>query len=100
MMETLAQLGLQAGAAGWRIGHAAVRSGALAPLDVPEDERDELLRRAAAGEARDYMDAMVARHGLTPAQGVRLFAVYVYAFVRGALDQALDGGALLHTVEP
>lgn len=100
MMETLAQLGLQAGAAGWRAGHAAVRSGALAPLDVPENERDAMIHRAAADRAADYMDEAVERHGLTPAQGVRLFAVYVYAFVRGALDQALDGGALLHTAEP
>ena len=99
-MESLARLGLQAGAAGWKAGHAAVRSGALAPLDMPEMERDALVQRAAVDEAAGYMDAMVAQHGLTPAQGVRIFAIFVQTFTRGALDQALDGGALLHAAEP
>lgn len=91
----LPQLGLAAGAAGWKAGHEAVRSGALTLAeDVDEADRDERLAAYASERARVYMRQMVEAHSLTPAEGVRLFAVYQHTFVRGALDQALDGGAL------
>lgn len=92
----LPQLGLAAGAAGWKAGHEAVRSGALPLGDPDEAARDTRLAGFAAERARAYMREMVAAHDLTEAAGVRLFSVYWYAFRRGALDQALDGGALLH----
>ena len=91
----LPQYGLAAGAAAWKAGHEAVRSGALALDDLIETERDERLAAFAAAQGRIYMRNTVAAHALTPAEGVRVFWVYLYAFTRGALDQALDGGALL-----
>lgn len=91
----LPQFGLAAGAAAWKAGHEAVRTGALALDDLPEAERDQRLDTYAAAQSRIYMRDTVAAHALTPAQGVRIFWVYLYAFKRGALDQALDGGALL-----
>lgn len=94
----LPQLGLAAGAAGWKAGHEAVRSGALQLDDLTADDEETLKRRIAeyaAEPARAYMRRTVAERNLTPAQGVRLFGVYLHTFIRGALDQALDGGALL-----
>jgi hypothetical protein len=93
----LSQLGLAAGAAGWKAGHEAVRSGAL-QLDVTTVDEEALKRRIAdyaADPARAYMRQTVAERDLTPAEGARLFVVYLHAFIRGALDQALDCGALL-----
>jgi len=74
MTKTLPQLGLAAGAAGWKAGHAAVQSGALV-IDGLDDDADQT-------ERLETYAAELAR-------------VYMYAFSRGALDQALDGGALL-----
>lgn len=91
----LPRLGLAAGGAGWKAGHEAVRSGALPLDDLDETARDERLAAFAAERARAYMREMVTAHSLTEADGVRVFSVYMYAFIRGALDQALDGGALL-----
>lgn len=91
----LPQFGLAAGAAGWKAGHEAVRSRALSLDDLDDTVRDERLAGFAAAQARVYMRQMVAAHTLTQAEGVRLFGVYMHAFTRGALDQALDGGALL-----
>jgi hypothetical protein len=91
----LPQLGLAAGAAGWKAGHAAVRSGALILDEVDEQARDERLAAYAAEQARAYMGEMVEAHALTPAEGVGVWRVYMHAFARGALDQALDAGALL-----
>lgn len=93
-MIPLAQLGLRAGAAGWKAGHLAVRSGALDVLGVPETEQRAVIATAAAREAGPYMDAVVAEERLTSAQGVRLWFAYMGAFINGALDEALDGGVL------
>lgn len=90
----LPQFGLAAGAAGWKAGHEAIRSGTLVLDDLDEAARDERLVTYASEQARAYMRRMKDTHGLTPAEGVRLFAVYLHTFMRGALDQALDGGAL------
>lgn len=95
MTRTLPQLGLAAGAAGWKAGHAAVQSGALVLDGLDDAAQTERIETYAAEHARAYMRQIVAAHGLTPAEGARLFSVYMYAFGRGALDQALDGGALL-----
>jgi len=95
MAHTLSQLGLAAGAAGWKAGHAAVQSGALVLDGLDDTAQTERLETYAAEPARAYMRQTVAANGLTPAEGARLFGVYMYAFSRGALDQALDGGALL-----
>ena len=92
----LPHLGLAAGAAGWKAGHEAVRLGVLPLEDLSETARDERLAAYASEQARTYMREMVNTRGLTPAEGVRLFSVYMHTFIRGALDQALDGGALLH----
>lgn len=92
----LPQLGLAAGAAGWKAGHEAVRSGALILDDLDEPARNERLAAYAAEQARGYMGQIVGAHGLTPAEGVGIWRVYLHTFMRGALDQALDAGALLH----
>ncbi|MFI5272506.1 MAG: hypothetical protein ACHQ4H_05665 [Ktedonobacterales bacterium] len=94
-MQSLAQLGLRAGADGWKAGHAAVRSGTLELVELADAERDAVVQSAAATEARRYMRDAVARLDLTPATGVRLFCVFQRTYVQGALDEALDGGALL-----
>ena len=95
MTDTPALLGLAAGATGWKAGHAAVQSGALILDDLDETTQRERVETYAAELARNYMRHIVAAQGLTPAEGARLFGVYMYTFSRGALDQALDGGALL-----
>jgi hypothetical protein len=94
---------LAAGASGWKAGHEAVRSGALTltlTLTLTLSDNEPALRQRiaafAAEPARAYMHRMIAERGLTPAEGVHLIGVYLYAYTRGALDQALDGGALLH----
>jgi hypothetical protein len=89
-------VGLAAGAAGWKAGHEAIRSGALTLPDEDEPALRQRIAAFAADPARAYMRRMVAERGLTPAEGVRLIGVYLHAYIRGALDQALDGGALLH----
>ena len=94
-MRRLPQLGLAAGAAGWKDGHAAVQSGALVIDELDDATQTERIETYAAEPARAYMRQIVAANGLTPAEGARLFGVYMYAFGRGVLDQALDGGALL-----
>jgi hypothetical protein len=91
----LPQLGLAAGAAGWKAGHEAIRSGALTLDESDEAARNERLAAYAAEPARAYMRQVVEAHKLTPAEGVRIFSIYLHTFIRGALDQALDGGALL-----
>ena len=90
-----AQLALAAGAAGWKAGHAAVRSGALALVDLDDAARDERLSAYAAEQARAYARQAASEHDITPAEGARLVMIYGRTFARGALDQALDGGALL-----
>ncbi|MGZ3637560.1 MAG: hypothetical protein ACXVCX_06935 [Ktedonobacterales bacterium] len=92
----LPRLGLAAGAVGWKAGHEAVRSGALILDERDETACNERLAAYAAEQARAYMAQMVTAHGLTPAEGVGIWRVYMRAFMRGALDQALDAGALLH----
>jgi hypothetical protein len=87
-------LGLAAAAAGWKAGHEAVLSGALMLDDLEDAALQERLAAYAAEQARTYMRRVVDERGLTPAEGVRLFGVYLHTFTRGALDQALDGGAL------
>jgi len=91
----LPRLGLAAGAAGWKAGHEAIRSGALVLTDLDDAGHSERLTAYAAERAREYMRQIVAAHELPQAEGVRLFAVYLHTFMRGALDQALDAGALL-----
>ncbi len=91
----LPQLGLAAGAAGWKAGHEAVRSGTLILDEVDESARNERLAEYAARLARAYMGEMVSAHGLTPAEGVGIWHVYMRTLMRGALDLALDAGALL-----
>ncbi len=90
----LPRLGLAAAAAGWKAGHEAVLSDALTLDDLEEATQKERLAAYAAEQARAYMRRVVDECGLTPAEGVRLFGVYLHTFTRGALDQALDGGAL------
>lgn len=95
MSGMLPQWGLAAGATGWKAGHAAVLSGFLILDELDEQARNERLAAYAAEQARAYMGEMVTAHNLTPAEGVGVWRVYMRAFMRGALDQALDAGALL-----
>jgi hypothetical protein len=92
---------LATGAAAWKAGHAAVRSGTLVlrrSYDITRDdpEIEPELETHAAAEARGYMRQAVARLGLTQAQGVRVFMVYMHAYINGVLDEATgatEGGA-------
>jgi hypothetical protein len=90
----LPRLGLAAAAAGWKAGHEAILSEALTLDGLDDAALRERLAAYAAEQARTYMRRVVDESGLTPAEGVRLFSVYLHTFTRGALDQALDGGAL------
>ena len=93
-MPSLPQLGLQAGAAGWKAGHEAIRSDTLDIVGLDDGERDRIVAAYAAREAGPYMRTVVEENGLTQAQGVRLWSIFMHTFTRGALDQALDAGAL------
>jgi hypothetical protein len=95
----LSQIGLAAGAAGWKSAHIAVLSGTLqltrdysASLpyggDEPKPNIERSVEEFAAREARAYMREVVCREELTPAQGVGIFTTYMYAFLNGALDAA------------
>ena len=92
----LSQIGLAAGAAGWKSAHIAVLSGELHLTgDYPAYGGDESMpnmersvEEFAAREARAYMREVVCREELTPAQGVGVFTTYMYAFLNGALDAA------------
>jgi len=96
-----AQVGLAAGAAGWRAGHAAVRSGALlltgsyaaTPDGLVEPELEQAGQAYAAEQARRYMRERAAALDLTPAQSVRVCFAYLRAFINGVLDEATKGGA-------
>lgn len=95
---------LAAGAAGWRAGHDDVRAGRLSADRIalehgtPQAEDGPLAARAAAS-ARVYTRC-AAHSGLTPAQGARVTLVYMHAYIRGALDEALDAGALDQPQQP
>src|SRR5258708_24307205 len=91
----LPQLGLAAGAAAWKAGHAAVRSGALVLADLDDAARDERLAAYAAEQARAYVRQVEAQQQITPAQGGQLLLVYMRTVPHGAPDQEPGGGALL-----
>lgn len=80
-------LGSRAGAAGWQDAHAAVQTGALVVTQTQYDEPEEDLIAAASEPARRYMQQTVQRLNLTPRLGVNLFAVYMHAYLNGALDE-------------
>ena len=96
----LSQIGLAAGAAGWKSAHIAVLSGVLRlTREYPEGYAycsdsepalgiERVVQEFAAAEARAYMREVVCREELTPAQGVQVFTTYMYAFVNGVLDAA------------
>jgi len=96
----LSQIGLAAGAAGWKSAHLAVLSGALhltrecregyayGSDSEPMLTIERGVQEFAAAEARAYMREIVCRAELTPAQGVEVFTTYMYAFVNGVLDAA------------
>jgi hypothetical protein len=94
MTDVSPELGMAAASAGWKAGHEAVLSGSLSLDDSDDVARNHLIEAYAAEPARAYMRQAVAAHGLTEAEGVRLFGIYMVTFARGARDQALDGGAL------
>ncbi len=80
-------LGSQAGAAGWKDGRADVQTGALVVAQTQYDHPEEELIALASEPARRYMQREVERHHLTPRLGVNLFAVYMHAYLNGALDE-------------
>jgi hypothetical protein len=94
MANVASQLGMAAASAGWKAGHEAVRSGTLILDEIDEIARSEQIEACAVEPARAYMHQVAVTHGLTEAEGVRLFGIYMVTFARGARDQALDGGAL------
>jgi len=91
-----AQVGLAAGAAGWKAGHEAVRSRALVlsqtytagPGGLVEPELEPAGQAYAADQGWHYMRERVAALDLTPAQGVRVCFAYIHAFMNGVLDEA------------
>lgn len=94
--EHFAQHALAAGGAGWKAGHMAVRSGRFSLNGIQESEYESAITAYAAPEARAYMDDRVESLRLTPAQGVRLWSIFIRTYMKGVLDEALDGGALYH----
>jgi hypothetical protein len=97
-LETMqfAQVGLAAGAAGWKAGHEVVRSGALVlsrtytamPDGLIEPELERAAKDYAADRARSYMHERIATLDLTPAQGARVCFAFAHAFMNGVLDEA------------
>ena len=81
-------LGSRAGAAGWKNGHEDVQTGDLVIAQVQYDYPEEDLIALAAAPAKRYMQHVVAALNLTPRQGVNMFAVYMHAYLNGALDEA------------
>jgi hypothetical protein len=81
-------LGSKAGAAGWNDGQAAVRTGALIVAQTQYDHPEADLIASAAEPARRYARQVVASLRLTPRHGVNLFAVYMHAYLNGALEEA------------
>ncbi len=81
-------LGSKAGAAGWKDGQEAVQTGALVVTQTQYDHPEEALIAYAAGPARRYMRQVVASLNLSPRHGVNMFAVYMHAYLNGALDAA------------
>jgi hypothetical protein len=71
-----------------------VRSGALILDEIDEIAWNEQIEAYVAEPARAYMRQAVSAYGLTEAEGVRLFGIYMLTFARGARDQAFDGGTL------
>ena len=94
-----AQVGLAAGAAGWKAGHEAVRSGALvlarvytAGVDgLIEPELEPAAQAYAADQGWRYMRETAAALDLTPAQEVRICFAYIHACMNGILDEATKG---------
>jgi hypothetical protein len=83
-------LGSKAGAAGWSDGREAVQTGALVVAQTHYEYPEEDLIAFAAVPAKRYMQQIVERLGLTPRQGVNMFAVYIHAYLNGALDAAAN----------
>jgi hypothetical protein len=102
-MESIqfAQVGLAVGAAGWKAGHHAVRSGALVlsriytagPNGLIEPELEPDAQAYATDQGWRYMRERVAALDLTPAQGVRVCFAYIHAFMNGILDEAANDSA-------
>jgi hypothetical protein len=80
-------LGSQAGAAGWKDAHEAVQTGVLVVTQTQYDYPEDDLIAAASEPARRYMQQAVERLTLSPRLGVNLFAVYMHAYLNGALDE-------------
>jgi hypothetical protein len=81
-------LGSRAGAAGWKDAHQAVQNGSLAVDQTQYQYAEDRLKVYAATQAKRYMQQIVERLSLTPRQGVNMFAVYMHAYLNGALDEA------------
>lgn len=97
--EVPATVWLAAGAAGWRRGHDDVRGQRLNAEDIAREHEslpanEGFLATAAAEAARVYVHQAAPSANITPAQTARLIMVYMHAYIRGALDEALDAGAL------
>ena len=75
-------------ATAWKDGHEAARSGALKRMYDQGVIPEAALKTYAAEQAKRHMEETMQRLHLTPAQGVRLFAIYARLFMNGVFDQA------------
>jgi hypothetical protein len=75
-------------ATAWKDGHEAARTGALKRVQGQDGNPETALKTYAVEQAKRHMEETVQRLNLTPAQGVRLFAIYVRIFMNGVFDQA------------
>ena len=75
-------------ATAWKDGHEAARTGVLKRIQGQDVISEMALKTYAAEQAKRHMEETVQRLNLTPAQGVRLFTIYVRIFMNGIFDQA------------
>ncbi len=78
----------KAASAGWKAAHQAVQSGALVVAQAQYEEAEAALKTHAAEQAKNYIRQTMQEPNLTPRQEVNLLAVYMHAYLNGALDAA------------
>lgn len=88
MIELPFSITSKTAATAWRDGYEAARSGALKRIQDQDVIPETALKTYAAERAKRHMEETVERLNLTPAQGVRLFAIYVRIFMNAVFDQA------------
>ena len=79
---------LETGAKAWKDGHSSIASSAFVFVQNAEDMAYTDLKIYAAQQAERYLQPITSALQLTPSQSLRLFLIYVHAFVNGAFDEA------------